>query len=70
MQIQEDGSRRLVAAASRSLMNTERQYAVIEKEALAVTWALEKFSRHVLGIQDLTVEPIISLRFCYWGNMR
>lgn len=38
-----------VAYASRSLTETERRYAQIEKEALAVTWASEKFSEYVLG---------------------
>lgn len=38
-----------VAYASRSMTNTERRYAQIEKEALAVTWACEKFSDYILG---------------------
>jgi len=33
-----------IAFASRSMSNTERQYAQIEKEALASTWACEKFA--------------------------
>ena len=40
---------RPVAYASRSLSDTERRYAQIEKEALAATWACEKFSTYVLG---------------------
>ena len=36
--------------ASRSLSDTEKRYAVIEKEALATTWASERFSDYVLGI--------------------
>ena len=38
-----------VAYASRAMSETERRYAQIEKEALAVTWACEKFSDYVLG---------------------
>ena len=43
------GSWKPVAYASRSMSDTERHYAQIEKEALAVTWACEKFSDYVLG---------------------
>ena len=38
-----------VAYASRSMTETERRYAQIEKEALAVVWACDKFSDYVLG---------------------
>lgn len=38
-----------MAYASRSMSETERRYAQIEKEALAVTWACEKFSDYLLG---------------------
>jgi len=31
------------------MSETERRYAQIEKEALAVTWACEKFSDYILG---------------------
>ena len=43
--LQEDshGHRRPISVASRSLSDTEKNYAVIEKEALAATWACEKF---------------------------
>ena len=38
-----------MAYASRSMSETERRYAQIEKEALAVTWACEKFNDYILG---------------------
>ena len=38
-----------VAYASRSMTNTERRYAQVEKEALAVTWACDRFSDYILG---------------------
>ena len=49
-QVQDDGQRRPVCYASRSLSDTEKRYAVIEKEALATTWASERFSDYVFGI--------------------
>ena len=33
-----------VAYASKSMTDTEKRYAQIEKEALAVTWSCDKFS--------------------------
>ena len=38
-----------MAYASRSMNETERCYAQIKKEALAVTWACDKFSDYILG---------------------
>ena len=38
-----------VAYASRSMNETEQRYAQIEKEALAITWACNKFSDYILG---------------------
>ena len=54
-QIQEDGTRKPVYYISRSLTDTEQKYAVIEKEALATTWACERFNDYILGLQ-FTVE--------------
>ena len=42
-----------IAYASCSMTGTERRYAQIEKEALAATWACEKFSTYVLGMKFL-----------------
>jgi len=38
-----------VAYASRSMTETEMRYAQIEKEALATTWACERFTNYILG---------------------
>ena len=40
---------RPLAYASRTITETESRYAPIEKEALSLTWACEKFSSFVLG---------------------
>ena len=44
-----DNSWKPVAFASRSMSETERRYAQIEKEALATTWACEKFANFIVG---------------------
>ena len=59
-----DGLWRPVAFASRSMSETERRYAQIKKEALAATWACEKFSDFILG-KNISLEtdhkPLIPL---------
>lgn len=55
---------RPVAYASRAMTETEQRYAQIEKEALALTWACEKFTDYILG-KPITVEtdhkPLVPL---------
>ena len=63
-QVQKNGERRPICYATRPLSETEKRYAVIEKEALAVTWASEKFSDYVLGIPfvlETDHEPLTAL---------
>ena len=48
-----EGQWKPIAYASRSMTETECRYAQIEKEALATTWACERFSNYILGREFL-----------------
>ena len=53
-----------VAYASRSMTETEARYAQIEKEALATTWACERFTDYILGKQfhiETDHKPLVPL---------
>ncbi|XP_046575408.1 uncharacterized protein K02A2.6-like [Haliotis rubra] len=55
---------RPVVYASHSLSDTETRYAHIEKEALALTWACERFQDYLVGIQvvlETDHKPLIPL---------
>ena len=54
-----------VAYASHPISTTEKRYLQIEKEALAVTWACDKFSCYIIGINVLIETdhmPLLSLQ--------
>ena len=65
LQRQSSGKFLPVAFASRSMTETEGRYAQIEKEALAITWALEHWQDLVVGMTNLSVEtdhkPLVPL---------
>ena len=55
---------RAVSFASCTMTETEMRYAQIEKEALALTWACERFSMYLLGrsfVLETDHKPLISL---------
>ena len=45
-----------VAFASRSVSQTERQYAQIDKDCLAIVFSCERFSQYLAGRAKITVE--------------
>ena len=64
LQRQPDGELRAVAYASRAMTGVEQRYAQIEKEALATTWACERYSDYILGKTfhiETDHKPLVSL---------
>jgi len=63
--LQQKGSEwKPIVYASRSMTETESWYAQIEKEALATTWACEKFSTYILGMKfaiETDHKPLVPL---------
>ena len=44
-----DGQLHPVLYASRKLLDRERRYSTIERECLAIVWAIDKFTRYLWG---------------------
>ena len=59
-----NGNRKVVAYASQSMTDCESRYAQIEKEALVLTWACDRFAQYVMGVHILLEtdhKPLIPL---------
>lgn len=64
LQDQPNDERRPVAFASRALTTAEQKYSQIEKEALAVAWAVQRFDEFLRGLQFLIEtdhQPLVKL---------
>lgn len=64
LQKQDDEQWRPVAYASRAMSPTEQRYAQIEKEALGITWASERFADYLIGLKfhiETDHKPLVPL---------
>ena len=64
LQTQDNGQLRPTCYLSRSLSKAERNYAIIEKEALASTWACERLEKYILGVRftlETDHKPLVPL---------
>ena len=77
-QVQEDGTTRPIAYASRTLQKHERNYGISELEALGVVWAVRHFRHYVYGhrctvytdhgaLKSLLNTPQPSGKLARWG---
>ena len=56
-----------IAFASRTLSETEHRYATIEKEGLAIIWAINKFKPYLYGAKFTLVtdhKPLVYINSC------
>ena len=72
-QLDEDGEERPVAYASRKLLPRETRYSTIEKECLAIVWALKQFRIYLYGMPfviETDHKPLIWLQKMKDTNQR
>ena len=68
-----DGVRFPVAYASRKFSGAQRSYSVIEKECLALVWALQKFQTYLYGVEfvvETDHQPLAYINSAKMANSR
>lgn len=65
-----NGNERIISYASKTLTATEQAYPQTQREALAVVWAVEKFSYYLLGRDFVVATDHDALRYLYGGEYR
>ena len=68
-----DGKLFPISYASKKLTETERRYSVIERECLAVIWAVKKFNSYLYGrefILQTDHQPLVYLNRARYDNDR
>lgn len=71
--LQEHERKFLIAYASRKLSERERGYSVIEKECLAIVWAVKKFQAYLYGrtfVLETDHQPLVYLNRSKISNER
>ena len=68
-----DGEKFPVSYASKKLLPRERAYSVIERECLALVWAIKKYQTYLYGKEFLLQtdhQPLVYLNQCKVSNSR
>lgn len=61
---------RVISYANKGLTETEKRYSQIEKEALALVWAVERFEMYVRGIQFDLITDHKPLQFLFGSRSK
>lgn len=70
LQENEEGETRIIAFASKALTDLERKYFQTEREALAIVWAVEKFSLYLLGTKFKLITDCKALKYLFSPRSR